>query len=135
MRSQNFILASFIVGGLTLSGSTALMPVHQACAAQATMSYSQDIAPIFRGWCVSCHHAGGEGFEKSGFDLSTYDGLMKGTKFGPMIIPGKPDISNLILLIDGRASPEIRMPFQHKPLPNCLRENIWSWIFEGAKDN
>jgi hypothetical protein len=28
---------------------------------------------------------------------------MKGTKFGPMVIPGKPDESNLIVLVQGQA--------------------------------
>jgi hypothetical protein len=27
------------------------------------------------------------------------------------------------------------MPLGHKPLPDCLTRNVWSWIFEGAKDN
>ncbi len=135
MRRRNVKLAGIIVASLALIGSTALMPGGQACAQQAKISYSEDIAPIFKGWCVSCHQPGGEGFEHSGLDLSTYAGLMKGTKFGPMVIPGDPDLSNLIQLIDGRAAPEIRMPYGHKPLPNCLRQNIWTWIFQGAKDN
>lgn len=135
MRSRNLTLAAIVVGSLVLTGSTVLMPIRQACAQQAKISYSEDIAPIFKGWCVSCHQPGGEGFEHSGLDLSTYAGLMKGTKFGPMVIPGDPDLSNLIQLIDGRAAPEIRMPYGHKPLPNCLRQNIWTWIFQGAKDN
>ena len=60
---------------------------------------------------------------------------MKGTKYGPVVIPREPDASTLIALINGQTSPKISMPFGHKPLPNCLRQNIWSWIFEGAKDN
>jgi mono/diheme cytochrome c family protein len=135
MRRRNLKLAGFIAGSFALTGSAGLLPVQQACAEQARMSYSEDIAPIFKGWCVSCHQPGGEGFEASNLDLTTYEGLMKGTKFGPMVIPGEPDVSNLIQLIEGRASPEIRMPYGHKPLPNCLRQNIWTWIFQGAKDN
>jgi Planctomycete cytochrome C len=96
------------------------------------MSYSEDIAPIFRGWCVSCHEPGGEGYEATGLDLTSYAAVMKGSKFGPMIIPGRPDESNLIVLIAGRS--KITMPFGHKPLPTCLQQNIWSWVFEGAKD-
>ena len=30
---------------------------------------------------------------------------------------------------------KVRMPFEHKPLPVCIRQNVWSWMFEGAKDN
>ncbi len=44
-----------------------------------------------------------------------------------------PDVSNLIVLIEVKG--KIRMPFHHEPLPNCLHQNIWSWIFEGAKNN
>jgi Planctomycete cytochrome C len=133
MKSQSVVLLGVIAGSLSLAGWAGLTPISPACAAQGQLSYSEDIAPIFRGWCVSCHHPGGEGFKASGLDLTTYAGTMKGTKFGPMVIPGKPDESNLMTLVQGKA--KIRMPFAHKPLPNCLRQNIWSWIFEGAKDN
>jgi len=27
------------------------------------------------------------------------------------------------------------MPYGHNALPACLRQNIWTWIFEGAKNN
>ena len=40
----------------------------------------------------------------------TYAGVMKGTKFGAMVTPGDPDTSNLMWLLDWKASPEIRMP-------------------------
>jgi hypothetical protein len=133
MKRGNVTLLSVVAGSLSIVGSTALMPTVPACAAQAQMSYSEDVAPVLRGWCVSCHQPGGEGSKASGLDLTTYEGLMKGTKFGPMVIPGKPDESNLMVLIQGEA--KIRMPLAHKQLPNCLRQNIWSWIFEGAKDN
>ena len=133
MKRGNVTLASVVSVGLSLAGSAALTPINHACAAQAQVSYSEDIAPIFRGWCSSCHAPGGEGTKASGLDLSTYEGLMKGTNFGPMVVPEKPDESNLMVLVQGQA--KLRMPFEHKPLPSCLRQNIWSWIFEGAKNN
>jgi mono/diheme cytochrome c family protein len=134
---RSLILASMgvVAGGLVFGASSALIPAGEVHAQQALVSYSEDIVPIFKGWCVSCHEPGGEGFKASSLDLTTYEGLMQGTKFGPMVIPGDPDDSNIIVLIEGRASPEIRMPFGHKPLPNSLRQQIWSWIFQGAKDN
>ena len=133
MKKARLVLGSVAVGSLSLAGATVLAPIHQACAQHAQMSFAEDIAPIFKGWCVSCHQPGGEGYNASGLDLTSYEGLMKGTKFGPMVVPGKPDTSNLIVLIEGRA--KISMPFGHKPLPDCLRNNIWAWIFEGAKNN
>ena len=101
MGRGNITLASVVAGSLLLTGSTALMPISHACAAQAQASYSEDIEPILRGWCVSCHQPGGEGSKASGLDLTTYEGVMKGTKFGPMVIPGKPDESNLMVLDPG----------------------------------
>lgn len=133
VEKPGLALISAAVGAFSLGGASLLAPVHEACAAQAGQSFAEDIAPILKGWCVSCHQPGGQGYNESGLDLTSYDGLMKGTKFGPMVVPGQPDNSNLIVLIEGRA--KVRMPFGHKPLPNCLRNNIWSWIFEGAKNN
>ena len=57
---------------------------------QSQKSFKEDVMPIFVGRCVSCHQPGGEGYVKSGLDLTSYAGVMKGTKFGPMIIPGDP---------------------------------------------
>lgn len=135
MKPWNLRFATVVVAGLTLAGTTTLPPIHKACAQQAPVSYAQDITPILKGWCLSCHQPGGEGFNASGLDLSTYQGLMKGTKFGPMIVPGQPDVSNLVVLIEGRASPQLRMPHNQQPLPSCLRDEIWTWVFQGAKDN
>ena len=133
MKKPRFMLLGLAVGGLALAGATVLAPIQYACAQQAKMSFAEDIAPILKGWCVSYHQPGGEGYKESGLDLTSYEGLMKGTKFGPMVIPGQPDNSNLMVLIEGNA--KIRMPFGHKALPSCLRNNIWSWIFQGAKSN
>jgi hypothetical protein len=133
MKKSRIALATVAAGGLSLAAATMLPPVHKACAQRAPMSYSEDVVPILKGYCLGCHQPGGQGYDASGLDLTSYDGLMKGTKFGPMVIPGKPDNSNLIVLIDGKA--KVRMPFGHKALPSCLRDIVYGWIFEGAKNN
>jgi len=111
------------------------MPTKEACAAPPATSFSEDVAPIFKGRCVSCHQPGSEGFEKSGLDLTSYAGVMKGTKFGAMVIPRDPQSSNLMWLLDWRGAPETRMPHGKKKLSTCDRDTIRSWIREGAKDN
>ena len=85
--------------------------------------------------CVGCHAPGLEGFEKSGLDLTTWEGVMKGTKFGPMVIPKDPDSSNLVWLLDWRGSLQTRMPHGKKKLSTCDRTTIRTWIREGAKNN
>ena len=91
--------------------------------------------PIFVGRCFSCHQPGGQGNEKSGLDLSSYEGVMKGTKSGKMVIPGDPEGSNLMWLLDWRGAPETHMPLGKKRLSTCDRDAIRTWIREGAKNN
>jgi hypothetical protein len=52
-----------------------------------------------------------------------------------MVVPGDPDLSNLMLLLDWRAAPAIRMPHGKKQLSICDRNTIRTWIMEGAKGN
>ncbi len=135
MQRSKIRVAAAVVLSLSMAGASTLAPLLEACAQPAPVSYSQDIKPIIQGWCISCHAPGGQGFQASGLDLSTYEGLMKGTKFGAMVVPGQPDVSNLVVLIEGKASPQLRMPHNQKPLPSCLRDEVWSWVFQGAKNN
>lgn len=117
--------------GLVLPG-----PGHSAGAAEAPVSFKDDVLPIFQVYCVSCHHApDGEGYKASGLDLTAYQGVMKGTKYGPMIVPGDPNNSNLMWLLDWRASPQLRMPHGKKQLAADERNTIRAWIRQGAKDN
>ena len=55
---------------------------------QQEISYRADVEPILEANCKACHVAGGEGYQKSGLSMESYDSLMKGTKFGPVIEPG-----------------------------------------------
>ena len=124
-----------LLAATTTIGVGLLAPTNEACAAKEPTSFAEDVVPIFRGRCVMCHAPGQDGYEKSGLDLTTYAGVMKGTKHGPMVIPRDPDSSNLMWLLDWRASPEVRMPHGKKQLSSCDRNTIRAWIREGAKDN
>jgi hypothetical protein len=123
---------------LFLIGAAGQLPIGQACAAQSKpprVSFSEDVLPLLQFRCSSCHQPNGEGYEKSGLDLTSYQGLMKGTKYGAMVVPRDPDTSNLMLLLDWRVAPELRMPHGKKQLSVCDRDLIRTWIFDGAKDN
>jgi hypothetical protein len=52
-----------------------------------------------------------------------------------MVIPGDPDGSNLMWLLDWRGAPETHMPLGKKKLSTCDRDAIRAWIREGAKNN
>ena len=138
VKNANAMATVGVVLTMTLAvGGAALLAGHSSpvCAATAVMSFKDDVLPIFKGRCIDCHQPGGEGYEKSGLDLRTYAGVMKGTKFGAMVTPGNPDLSNLAWLLDWKASPEIRMPHGKTKLSTCDRDAIREWIRQGAKDN
>jgi mono/diheme cytochrome c family protein len=126
-------LAIVAAAGMQITTSSTAFCAPQT--SQTKKSFREDVVPILKGRCESCHQPNGEGTQKSGLDLTSYAGIMKGTKFGPMVIPGDPESSNLMLLLDWRASPELRMPHGKKQLSSCDRNDIRAWIREGAKDN
>jgi mono/diheme cytochrome c family protein len=134
MKKMKTLIGGAAVACTVAAALVLLPPADLACAADTT-SFAEDVFPIFKGRCVECHAPGKEGFEKSGLDLTTYDGVMKGTKFGPMVKPRDPDSSNLIWLLDWRGAPETRMPHGKKKLSTCDRSAIRTWIREGAKNN
>jgi len=133
-RSSSFALV--LAGGIAVAaGSLMLIGSGRLSAAQTEASFSRDVLPILRDNCASCHQPGGEGYKKSGVDLTSYKGVMKGTKYGAMVVPGDPESSNLVSLIEWRTQDAIHMPHGRGQLPIKLRETIRRWVQEGAKNN
>ena len=106
------------------------------CNKEKSVSFAQDVTPIIGKYCLECHVAGGKGFEASGFNMESYDGLMKGTRNGPMIIAGDSAGSNMLVLMEGRADPSISMPHgKMKGATGKELETIRAWIDQGAHNN
>lgn len=106
-----------------------------AAGAAETISYKEDVYPILQIRCLECHQPGGDGYVQSGLDLTTYAGLMKGTKHGPIVVPGNAILSNFLVVVDGRAAQAIRMPHERKKLTKCEIDILRRWVNTGAKDN
>ena len=104
-------------------------------AAAQEINFKDDVAPIIELRCLECHQPGGEGYEASGLDMRTYESLMKGTKHGPVVIPGNAFESNLTAVIDQRTDPALWMPHNKKKLSKCERLMLRFWISQGAKNN
>jgi uncharacterized membrane protein len=106
------------------------------CQSERQVSFAQDVQPIIQKHCIDCHVSGGRGFEASGFAMNSYEGLMKGTRNGPMIIAGDSEGSNMLVLMEGRADPSISMP--HGKMEGATGKEIDTirlWIDQGAKNN
>ena len=120
------IAASFALG---LAG-----PFAKSAGAES-ISFEGDVFPILELRCLECHKPGGDGFIESGLDLRTYEGLMKGTKHGSIVVPGSAFTSNSIVVVEGRARAEIRMPHGRKRLSKCELSMLRRWVNSGAEDN
>jgi len=127
----------FTVGILVLS-------VQLLGCGQTAVSYSADVQPIFQKHCIGCHDTTGEGVSASGFSMHDYASIMKGTKFGPVVIPGSSISSTLYLVIAQKTAPEIHMPPHHTqalaegrgaPLSDDDIGIIAAWIDQGAQNN
>jgi hypothetical protein len=127
MRSVlHFIVCA--VGGATVGMAGETLAAEE-------VSFTLDVQPIIESRCTQCHAPGGAGYEDSGLDLTSYQGLMKGTKHGPIVVPGDAFTSNLNVLLEGRASPELRMPHNQRPLLQAQQKIIADWVKQGARNN
>jgi mono/diheme cytochrome c family protein len=135
MKKRYVAAVSLAIAAGSFCGLGLRGPAVSAAVADTTASFKGDVLPIFQVHCVSCHTPGSEGTATSGLDLTTYQGIMKGTKYGAMVIPGNAEYSNLMWLLDWRASPQLRMPHGKQQLPIGERDTIRTWIRQGAKDN
>ncbi|MDO8704242.1 MAG: c-type cytochrome domain-containing protein [Sulfuricaulis sp.] len=118
---------------VVLTGLMTLLMFGAGCTRE--VSFKQDVFPILSDNCLSCHKLGTEGYIKSGLSMEDYGGLMKGTKFGPVIIPGSHINSTLIILLERKGHPSINMPKDKPGLPESKVELIRKWIDQGAKNN
>jgi hypothetical protein len=98
---------------------------------QGTVSFQQDIKPIFADpkiGCLGCH--GGT----NGLFLGTQPDLLRGGASGPAVIPGNSAQSLLIRKLLGTA-PGAQMPLGGNAVPDSLIQRIRTWIDQGALNN
>ncbi len=105
------------------------IPVPVAAKVVWDGTYSKNIQPIFDQHCVNCH---GPNRAENGLRLDSYEGVMKGTQYGPVVVPGSPTTSALESVVIGTASPSIRMPHGGQRLSDQEVQNITLWIQAGA---
>jgi uncharacterized membrane protein len=102
-------------------------PVRQSPTAAGGVGFSANVQPIFQSRCVSCH---GGGRTNAGLDLSSYASVMKGSRSGPVVVPGGPGNSLLYQMVESD-----NMPASGPPLTADQKETIRQWIQSGAPNN
>jgi len=106
-----------------------------SCNKDTDASFAKDVHPILQRGCQPCHQPGGEGLVKSGFSIESYESIMRGTRFGPVIEPGSSVSSTLVRLLEQKADPSISMPRDEHALSPDKIALIRNWIDQGAKNN
>ena len=111
-----------------------LMGCEQA-PQEPQISFSKDIQPLVEKNCMECHTEGQDGALASGFKTDSYENIMKGTKYGPVIVPGNAVSSTFYRLIAGLVDPSIQMPHGKESIAKEDQAKIEKWIDQGAKNN
>jgi dipeptidyl aminopeptidase/acylaminoacyl peptidase len=100
--------------------------------AQEAPSYAKQVRPFFARFCVECHPATDP---EGGLSLDSYKGLRAGGDNGPVLVPGKPNESRIVLMVEGKTSP--RMPpkkAKQHPRPDEFAI-LRAWVAAGARDD
>lgn len=112
-----------------------LMGCEQAPPPEPQISFSNEIKPLIDANCTECHTSGGDGAQASGFITTDYDSVMKGTKYGPVIVAGNAVSSSFYRLVAGLVDPSIQMPHGKEAISQDNIAKIEKWIDQGAKNN
>lgn len=106
------------------------------CATQQ-VSYRNDVVPILESRCIKCHAPpDGIGYKTTGLSMDSYQSLMQGTDYGPVVVAGDSRRSIFNMLVEGRAGQQQRMPHNEKEsLSESQIETLRNWVNQGALDN
>lgn len=105
------------------------------------ISLEKDLMPIFKRSCAECHNpeSTNRGAIKDGAYFSTKEDILG--KVGTFILPGKPEESGLIKVLDQSmkfGKRKLVMPPPKSELPKFSEKELKQfsdWIKDGAKDN
>lgn len=103
-------------------------------ALASDLEYTAKIAPLWQEYCIDCHASDDA---DGGFNMESFDAMMKGGENGIAIIPGNAQDSLLVKFLEGRSGKEGKNQF----MPPGKREHLKAeeitqvrqWIDAGAK--
>jgi len=104
-----------------------LLPVLLHAQAPQHPNYEDDVKPIFARRCFACHNAAEM---RSGLNLESFVGVLKGGSSGDVVIPGRASSSVLYRAVmheDGAP----QMPYGQAKLPDPEIAVIRDWIQQG----
>lgn len=92
--------------------------------------FARVIAPLLERTCTGCHNPDKQ---KGELLLTTRAGIERGGENGPVLVPGKPDESPLLLRCELPLDHDDHMPPAEKPQPTAAElQALRAWIAAGA---
>jgi hypothetical protein len=85
------------------------------------------VRPVLAGSCIKCH---GPKKASGGLRLDSREAMLKGGDNGPVIVPGDPEASPLVVAI--RHDDEVLKMPPTKPLPKAVTADLTAWVASGA---
>jgi mono/diheme cytochrome c family protein len=110
---------------VALAAQTPAAPQPAATDAASSEYFEAHVRPVFAANCYDCHTEEALG----GLRLDSRDGMLKGGRSGPAIVPGNPDASLLVQAI--RQTGALKMPKGGRLRPEDV-DAITAWIRAGA---
>ncbi|HEY5040373.1 MAG TPA: c-type cytochrome domain-containing protein [Verrucomicrobiae bacterium] len=127
------VLGMVLTAAADDTAPTALPPA----STKAGVTYTTDIKPIFDASCVKCHSGDRA---KARLHMDTLDGVLKGTKEGPIVKPGDSSTNSFIIQAVAHTAkdhdswmPPLNNKAGIKPLTADEIGLIRAWIDQGAK--
>ena len=114
---RRFVLSFLISVGVAFAATTA----------ERAEQFEMKVRPILANRCYGCHSSAPLG----GLAVNSRNGLLKGGKTGPAVVPGKPEESLLIQTIE-HSLEKMKMPLGQSKLPDAEIAVLAAWIKDGA---
>ncbi len=93
-------------------------------------TYDEDVLPIFKQHCVTCH---GNDKQRGGLNVATFVALKQGGSSGDVVTPGDTGKSRLYTLTAHTEEP--KMPPKGDKIPDAQLAILSEWIAQGAREN
>lgn len=100
---------------------------EQSASSGSSSVFAKQVRPILAARCYSCHAAD---VQQNGLRLDTLAGVLKGSDFGPVVVPHQSEKSRLVRRLAAQERPQ--MPYGGPPLSADEIAIISKWIDAGA---
>jgi hypothetical protein len=107
---KNLVLVGCVTAGISAAAQVDWSQLPPA-STQSGVTFTNDIEPLFKASCVRCH---GAARPRAQLRLDTLEGVLKGTKNGPVLTVGD-SANSLIVKSISQLDPKTAMPPKRRP--------------------